>query len=296
VGTGPRFVARFEEIEEGQESYIKGLSPHGPPMDFLKDNLEVFSDFKIEMTDPHEHKGGFGWSSAHFLFLYVLKLWIEKGKPQELPEIPREQLLSTFLKYSWDGEGWAPSGLDILSQLEGGLLFLQSPRKIKDGELQPIEFGDYHKLSKWPFSEIQFCLIRTGNKIATHSHLSNLQQIGTSVLAKIAYDAGTSLLDPHEENFITNINQFRDALREEDLVDPSSWSTQQDLMQRPEVLGIKGCGALGADVLLVVLVDELMEDFIEWASDEGYFVVGNSRDLHEGLVLEEIKEDDEHED
>lgn len=293
VGTGPRFEMKFREIQQGEESYIKGLSPQGPPMDFLRDNLEIFSDFQIDMYDPHEHRGGFGWSSAQFLFLYFLKVWVENGKPHSLPEINREEILHSFLSYSWDGEGWAPSGLDILSQLEGGLLFLQSPRKVSEGKLEPIEFGDYEKLDKWPFEEIQFCLIRTGNKIATHSHLSNLQHIGTASLAKLGHDVGNSLMNPNEENFIDGINSFREALREQDLVDPSSWNTQQELLSRPEVLGIKGCGALGADVLLLVLVDELMDDFMEWAAEEDYLIVGNSRDIHKGLDFEKMNQSEE---
>lgn len=295
VGTGPRFEMRFKEVDEGEESFIKGLSPQGPPMDYLKKHLDFYSDLQIELFDPHEHRGGFGWSSAQFLFLYVLKHWVEEGKKEVLPTISREKLLECFLEYSWNGDGWAPSGLDILSQYDGGLLFLQSPRKVVDGQLEPIEFGDYHRLENWPFDEIQFCLMRTGNKIATHSHLSNLQHIGTASLAKIAHDVGQSLLAKDEEEFIAGINNFREDLREQDLVDPSSWHTQQDLLQRPEVLAVKGCGALGADVLLLVLVDELMDDFLEWAEEEDYMVIGDSRNIHEGLHFSEWIEDGEDE-
>ena len=48
VSTGPRFKMKFHEIEEGEESYIKGLSPQGPPMEFLKKHLSLFSHFSIE--------------------------------------------------------------------------------------------------------------------------------------------------------------------------------------------------------------------------------------------------------
>ena len=283
VSTGPRFSAQFRVIGDQEESYIRGLSPQGPAMDFLKDHLKIFSRLAIEMQDPHQHKGGFGWSSAQFLFLYALRQWWRAGRPEQLPALDRSDLLKSFLDYSWDGSGWAPSGLDILSQLEGQLLFLQSPRKVIDGMVAPIEFSEYHQIQAWPFSDIQFVLLRTGRKIATHSHLSSLQQLGTASLGKCAEDAGRSLLDRNEEAFIAAINEFRELLRDQDLLDPQSWNTQQELLQRPEVLAIKGCGALGADVLLCIVVSELLEDFLEYVEEEDFVVVGTSLTIAEGL-------------
>lgn len=291
VSTGPRFRVDFKEVAKEEESYVKGLSPQGPPMDFLKDNLDIFSHFAMDMHDPHEHKGGFGWSSAQFLFLYMIKEWVRQAKPDILPKIDRAALLEEFLAYSWDGDGWAPSGLDVLSQLEGKILFLQSPRKIIDGKVAPIEFSEYHQIKDWPFEDIQFVLLRTGKKVATHSHLSNLQGIRTSSLGKLAEESGKSLLDKDEEEFIRTINQYKNDLREQDLVDPASWNTQQELMQRPEVLAIKGCGALGADVLLVIVVTELLEDFLEFIEEEEFLVVGTSETITEGLSFSKIVEE-----
>ncbi|MFK8138452.1 MAG: hypothetical protein AB8E15_08840 [Bdellovibrionales bacterium] len=285
VGTGPRFVCKASAVSEGDESSISGVSPAGPAMDFLKDNLECFSKWKIQMEDPHNGGGGFGWSSAQFLFLYTLNEMVKSESFESLPDINPSRLLEDFLRYSWDGEGWAPSGLDILSQLEGGILNIQSPRKVEDGKLRPIEMGTYDKLGQWPFDDIQFVLMRTGNKIATHTHLSNLDSIGSSILGKLSEDAGSSLLDKNEESFISSINDFREALRDQDLVDPSSWNFQTQILQRPEVLAIKGCGALGADVILAVVVSELLVDFEEWANEADFQIVANSKEIQLGLTV-----------
>lgn len=288
IGSQPRFIMDFSIIDEGEESSVEGISPAGPVMDYLKDHLDIFSNFQIKMIDPHEGKGGFGWSSAQFLFLYALKKMYEANDYMKPAQISKEELLQEFLNYSWDGKGWAPSGLDIISQLEGGILFLQSPRRVENGELLPIEFGNYQKISEWPFKELDFCLVRTGNKLATHTHLSNLQDMDTDALSKIAKSAGESLITGDEELFLEKVNEFRDSLLQQDLVDPNSWSFIQTLMKRPEVLAVKGCGALGADVILCIVVPELREQFEEWVESEEHKVVANNQTLSPGLTLEKV--------
>lgn len=284
VSTRPNFSMLFNKSKPSEKSIIEGLSKKGPAIEFLKDHLDIFSNYEIEFRDPHLGRGGFGWSGAQFLFLYALKLWHEQGQqPGKLPSINRNKILKEYLSYAWDGEGWAPSGLDIVAQIYGGILNVSAPRKLEQGKILDITVDKLERIEKWPFTGIDFCLLRTGSKIATHNHLSSLKNIELGRLCKISKNAGDSLKSRDEEYFISSIKEFKEELKEQALVDPTSLKMIREIEERPEVLVAKGCGALGADVLLVILVKELKSEFIEWAESEDFIVVASSKSLEEGL-------------
>jgi hypothetical protein len=291
VGTFPRFEAKIKKVEVQENGFIEGLSPQGPSMDFLKDNIDVFSSYSIMFHDPHEGKGGLGWSSAQFIMLYALREWIRNG--QVLPDINPKALLEEYLKYSWNGQGWAPSGLDVLCQLQGGILQVTAPKKYQDSKLLSVLIEEYHHYKDWPFQDISFCLLRTGTKVATHAHLSGLNSINFGELARFSLLTGESLKVKDEELFLDCINQFRESLINQHLVDPNSVKLYSLLQERPEVLAYKGCGALGADVILVINVRELMSDFMDWARENDFDIIATSEDVSRGLTVEELMESDD---
>ena len=84
IGTAPRFDAFVQENVENAESVIEGLSSHGPAMDFLKDHLDLFSKYSMKFHDPHNGKGGLGWSSAQFVLLYTIREWIVHGQNSQI--------------------------------------------------------------------------------------------------------------------------------------------------------------------------------------------------------------------
>lgn len=290
VGTKPNFEMHIASSKPSEKSVIEGLSKKGPAIEFLKDHLDIFSNYEIRFVDPHESRGGFGWSGAQFLFLYALKQWHEQGQsPEKLPSINRNQILAEFLSYAWNGEGWAPSGLDIISQLYGGVLCVSSPRKIKDNKVISVTVDRFDKQEEWPFQGIDFCLLRTGSKVATHNHLSSLKNVELTNLKAFSEKAGKSLQTKNEEAFIESLREFREELKEQSLIDPSSLKMIREIEERPEVLVAKGCGALGADVILVILVKELRNEFMEWAEEENFIVVANSKKLQDGLHYKELE-------
>ena len=83
------------------------------------------------------------------------------------------ELLSKYVSLAWNGQGSPPSGADLIAQRHGGLCF-------------------YHKAARklevlaWPFSDLSFGLIHTGNKLATHAHLQTLPSMDGSKLGEIA--------------------------------------------------------------------------------------------------------------
>ncbi len=285
VATEPIFRVEFDIRKDSEDSFVHGLSPHGPPMDFLKNNLETFSNYKMQFFDPHDAKGGFGWSSAQFLFLYALKYWHLQGQKEQVPDLELNKLLEEYLNYAWNGEGWAPSGLDVISQSVGNLLAVTAPKKIHEGKLHSLVIEEKTEWKKWPFKGIDFCLLRTGSKLATHTHLSSLKNVETTELDRVTRKAVASIENPDEESFIDCVNEFRELLQEQELVDEASAAMLKELKQRPEVLAMKGCGALGADVILVLLVKELIGEFKEWAEEEDYQVIASSKNMAEGLCF-----------
>ncbi len=291
VGTFPRFEAVIRKVDADRDGMIEGLSLQGPAMDFLKNNIDIFSSYSISFYDPHEGKGGLGWSSAQFIMLYALKAWIKND--QVLPDIKPTELLEEFLRYAWNGQGWAPSGLDVLCQLQGGILQVTAPKKFENSKILSVLIEDYKHYANWPFQDISFCLLRTGTKVATHAHLSGLSSINFSELAKYSLLTGESLEVKDEELFLDCVNQFRESLINQQLVDSNSVGLYSHLQERPEVLAYKGCGALGADVILVITIKELMSDFMDWAEENDFEVIATSNDVSSGLTVENLTSGDD---
>ena len=286
VGTEPRFMLEAKWSEENDiEARVESLSQQGPAFEYLKDNLDCFSNYEIVLKDIHGFKGGFGWSSAQFILLYALKQWHEKGRPKQIPNIDPQKLLIEFLQYSWNGQGWAPSGLDILSQLEGGILCVQAPRVVKANKIENLNLTKYNCQRIWPFTGIDFVLIHTGNKLATHQHLSSLKEINTDLLSDISTRAVQSLQQLDEEGFIRCVSDYRDELDRQNLVAPASLSLIKLMEQRPEVVVAKGCGALGVDVIMLIVIKDLKEELMHWLKEQHYNVVSSSESLSSGVDL-----------
>tara|TARA_B100001248_G_scaffold262722_1_gene261560 strand:+ start:1675 stop:2628 length:954 start_codon:yes stop_codon:yes gene_type:complete len=291
VGTHPRFEAFVEKVNPGEEATYEGFSQAGPAMSYLKDHINAFAEYSVRIHDPHYAKGGMGWSSAQFVILYALNQWIQnQGKDLV---IDRKQILEDYLHYAWNGEGWAPSGLDVVCHLEGGLMQVTAPRKIVSNRIESVILEDYYHFNEWPLSDLDFCLIRTGKKVATHAHLSNLNAIELTKLSEISSQAAESLKQKNEEKFLSCIQEFRENLIEQSLVEPRTLQIFQHLHERPEVLTYKGCGALGADVILVIVISDLLQDFKDWVAQEDYEWLASSQDITKGLLVEEMKDEEE---
>lgn len=192
----------------------------------------------LEWYDPYQGRGGFGASSAQFITCYLATCHIQ----QKIPHW--EEMLQAYYKYSWTGVGLKPSAYDVIAQSHRGCVYINKLR-------------NRIRTFSWPFENLSIMLLHTGNKIATHNHLQNAAlPSNTHQLSEIVDSAVCAFEKADAALFIKAINNYHQALNSHQLVIHESLQIINFLRAFPEVLAIKGCGALGADVILVLSTKE----------------------------------------
>lgn len=203
-----------------------GIHPDSPAGKFWA--AEIQSPVSMRFHDPHEGRGGYGASTAQFLLLYQ---WVHQIENWDHPQL--KDLLACYKRYA----GSKPSGADILSQAVGGFVIVNPQQAL-------VEKTD------WPFHEMTWQLHHTGEKCATHTHLDSLSERDFSPLGKIAESAIQAFRAKNRSDFINCINQYYQTLLAMDLVQASTVQLIHDYLEQPKIIAAKGCGALGADVVL----------------------------------------------
>jgi mevalonate kinase len=205
--------------------------------------------------DPYQKKGGFGASGAKFVF---------KAFQENCADA-----LSALKKFrSSDQHG---SGADVVCQYTGGVTFYHPPQTIE-------------KLH-WSFTDLSLVLIHTGFKIMTHEHLLELEKnfYKFSSLESTVLEAYQAIIQKQKNQFIQCINQYYNKLLALQLVCENTLKLIDQIKQYPNVLAIKGCGALGADVILAVIPQEESHAFLERARREKLDVIYCGNQFAEGV-------------
>lgn len=226
------------EVNLTHTPQLDGIHPDSPAGRlWLK---QGYMDKGLSWHDPYRGRGGLGASSAQYLGTWFAIQAIKNKR------FSQEAMLNSYFQLAWHGMGVRPSGYDVLAQSREGCVYIHHQQK------------DYQTWS-WPFDDLAFILIHSGQKIATHQHLQSLTfshdilPLVTIVLsAKHAFESADSL------GLINAVNAYHKALLQFDLVATHSRRQIGLLQMQTDVLAIKGCGALGADVLLLLVpVDRL---------------------------------------
>jgi mevalonate kinase len=201
--------------------------------------------------DPHNGQGGFGASSALILSL------AHHTKPFDI------QLAHALnKKYSPNS-----SGADVISQYFGQLSLVNTNTL----SAKPIQLSENCGIT----------IIRTTIKINTHEHLNN----------KLVYDTMhlNQLLD-HFLMALNNINQmakiindYEKALQKNGLRHPSAIDYVNNIKKIPNVLAVKGCGALGADVLMILSHKDHQQQIIDQLP-KPLTVIATEQDFAKGLI------------
>lgn len=207
------------------------LHPHSPAGLWLEKNK---IESPLVWSDPYQSLGGLGASSAQFLGAYLTTCKLNNTVPDF------DAMLKSYDEVAWSGKGLKPSGYDLIAQSRHGIVFIHQQKKIVES-------------TTWPFPDLALILMHTGNKLPTHQHLFETTlppEIDyLSTLVDKAYEA-IQTINSHQ--FVHCINAYHEKLTELNRVTLHSLNLIQKLQDLDEVLAIKGCGALGADVLLIV--------------------------------------------
>lgn len=220
------------ELSLTSEKGLGGIHPQSPAG--LWWQQQNCSDFGLLWRDPYKGCGGLGASSAQFLGSYLASCHLKNQVPN------METMLQAYYQSAWTGTGLRPSGYDVIAQSQQGCVYINKHQQT----IQSFA---------WPFEDLSFFLIHTGTKLATHHHLKETplpKQI--DYLSTLVDEAKQAFEQINSGQFIHCINKYHEKLTELNLVAAHSAQLIKQFKEKPEVVAMKGCGALGADILLII--------------------------------------------
>lgn len=250
------------ELSLTSKENLVGIHPQSPAG--LWWHQQKYPGAGLSWYDPYAGRGGLGASSAQFLASYLAGYSIQHQKPD------LNSMLQAYYQSSWNGKGLRPSGYDVIAQSQQGCVYINKHNKI------------IH-CSNWPFPDLSFFLIHTGVKLATHYHLQD-----TPLPTQIEYlstlvDMGKQAFAQQDsQKIITCVTRYQKKLTELNLITEHSLHLIKQLKRHPEVLAIKGCGALGADILLILTTKHTASKFKEKLRLQNYSILATENSLYFG--------------
>lgn len=225
----------FDLVLQKESGLMAKIHPHSPAGRWWQQYQN--SGYYLEWQDPYQGRGGLGASSAQFIAAYYASAALNKLS------LDKSAILEAYYQSSWSGEGIKPSGYDVLAQLE------------------PAGFGVYINRNKhillasaWPFDDLAFILLHTGKKLATHEHLANTRlPQKTERLSELADQGFQAFQEKNSQLLIEAVNSSYQELLNLKLVAAHSQQYIDDLKEHKSILAMKGCGAMGADVIVLLL-------------------------------------------
>ncbi len=227
VTTHPCFEIKLEKDKSST-----GIHPESPAGLWWK--KQEFIEHELGWFDPYKGCGGLGASSAQFIGSYLASCSLKQIPPT------LSNMLEAYYNCAWNGQGLRPSGYDVIAQTQYSCVYINKQKK---------QIHSY----PWAFNDLSFFLIHTGTKLATHHHLQQATlPLNTQELSAIVDKAKDAFEQSNSSLFIQSINEYHQQLVRLNLITEHSLHLIEELQTYPEVLAIKGCGALGADILLII--------------------------------------------
>lgn len=221
------------KLSLSQNPGLHGLHPESPAGRWWA--REGSLDYGLHWHDPYNGCGGMGASSAQFLGTYLATSYLNDQHPTQA------QMLEAYWECAWQGQGLRPSAYDLIAQSLSGCV------RINRGEHQC-------QISPWPFDDLAFVVVHTGNKVATHRHLQDTQlTVNIEPLNQLVHMANQAFELADGSVLAEAINGYYHALLSRDLVHDETQRLIAQFDDQEEILAVKGCGALGADVLLLLI-------------------------------------------
>lgn len=264
AATGPRFRLQAKVVRDKK------------PLPFHKDSpagklLAGGANFELTFQDPHEGRGGFGRSTAEFLFGVFIRDFRSILLSESSTAWTPQAIMKAYRQIFVDAD-FQPSGADLLAQFEGGLAKVDAKRS----GIQRMEW----------FPGLSFSVFHTGQKLSTHQHLAELQEIDTSYLQEVFQSASNALGEGSVSGWVESIKEYRQGLRDLDLEAESTTAFLEKLLKVSPVLAAKGCGAMGADVLVCFHKQDDSSVVRSKARDLGLRFVSDSANLDEGFKFQ----------
>lgn len=226
---------RFDFYVGHSEDLLHPESPAGLLLQKIKSEI---GSLRLEMHDPYHGRGGFGASTAQFLALWLYARALNKKAATDIDAKIAGECWDEYQKlFSGDVK---PSGADLVNQMSGGLTAWNA----KTRDLLRLD---------WPFPDLRLHLFKTNHKVKTHEHLQqiDLKKIPMERLCDILEVAIQAAKEKNSSQFLRQSILYTEALRDAKLQDEKTIDLMEKISLLPDVLSVRGCGALGADVMVV---------------------------------------------
>lgn len=265
--TSPCFKLTLQKCVDKDvfETNATGIHPESPAGLFWQQSRYVQQD--LLFSDPYNGQGGLGASSAQFLGAYLAEHHLSGTIPS------KEDLLAKYDAYTWQGRGLRPSGYDVLAQSQNQCVYINR----KKASIERLN---------WSFNDISFILVHSNEKLATHEHLQTAK-LPTNIprLSALVEDAKTALSQADSKKMLYAINLYHEELRAFNLVASESLAKIAALKEMFAPLAIKGCGALGQDVLLMIVPALARIEVEEQLINRGWKVLADNQTLYKDPPL-----------
>lgn len=226
LGTSPLFSINLESKKQNFHSESPAglyLKKHGLP------------HFSHEFINPYG-VGGFGASTAEFIFSYFSNSKASKKT---------EDIFSEYLALYSERKELKPSGADLLTQLTGQISHIN----LADETAKVEKLG-------WSFTDLDFLLYSTGLKVKTHEHLASLDRKICKALVKPAADVIAAFKTNESSLFKAAMASWSKNLEQLGLTAPEVLRLKSTLETNISGIQVKPCGALGADVVVILVSKE----------------------------------------
>lgn len=233
VATNPSFSINLDSEKQT-------FHPDSPAGLYLRKT--GFKNMTHDFVNPYG-AGGFGASTAEFIFSYF-------SNPQALNKL--EDIFTTYLGLYSERQEQKPSGADLVTQLIGGISHID----LSDG-IPKVE-----KLS-WSFKDLEFLIYSTGLKVKTHEHLAGLERKICDGLVTpceeviAAFKTGDGLV------FKSALAGWSKKLEQLGLTASEALELKSHLESQIPGILVKPCGALGADVVIILVAKEQKHSVLE---------------------------------
>lgn len=260
----PRFAIK---VETGAHRVV-GIPNGSPASRWVEQHRALLENWQLDFSDPHGGRGGFGASSAQFLFVHGLTTFLQSSVSQAAAGLDLKVLWQDFQAVT-GGHG---SGCDLLAQAVGGIARVDR----RDLRVQPLT---------WPYDDIEFAVVRTGQKVATHDHLANLKLESVASLVEPANACVESFVAETAEVFLATIKDFAKHLQTLGLCAPTTASLLEALNAQSWCLASKGCGAMGADTVVFFYHPEMRASAQTFCVEHGLEMVVSRAEISPGLDM-----------
>jgi len=264
VATKPYFEFNFQkEFNLFPSFQIHAESPAGLYLRAHQVDQQIQQ--QVAFLNPYLSQGvlgGFGQSTAEYLAVYAN---LNQGENLNSFDQIREEYQSLHRN-----KKNPPSGVDLAFQYYGEVCLARPAEK-------------NYQSGRWPFLDLDFFLVATGVKVATHQHLLELDLDELTLLPEQSEKVIEAFLQKKSSRFVDELKNWVHLLHTKKLTHSYSVDLRMQIEKNKKVLSVKPCGALGADVLLVLFESGDQEEVKKSLSALPLQIVARADDLCEGF-------------